>query len=209
MKGIRVTAGVLRGRRIPIPPGEVRPTSSRAREAVFNILSDEVPGSRFLDLFAGSGIMSIEAISRGARDALAVESSRRIVAALERLAKDWELPLRVRKTEVLRFLESSVTLEPFDIVYVDPPYDFDRYSEVMEAIDGKLPLSRNAVVVVEHRKKRGMSTGEHRRLTHRQSRFWGQVGVEIFDVLELPDRRSDEAGPVGHAEDEGSNEGPE
>src|SRR5512132_123847 len=73
---IRVTAGTLRGRRVPVPKDDVRPTSERARQAFFNIVGPRINGARFLDLFAGSGIFSFEAISRGAKESVAVDSSR-------------------------------------------------------------------------------------------------------------------------------------
>ena len=83
MPSLRVTGGTLRGRRVPVPAGEVRPTSERARQAYFNIVSDRIAGARFLDLFAGSGIFSLEALSRGAAAAIAVEQSQRQCAAIE------------------------------------------------------------------------------------------------------------------------------
>ncbi|MDX1584663.1 MAG: RsmD family RNA methyltransferase, partial [Thermoanaerobaculia bacterium] len=118
----------------------------------------------------------------GAAEAVAVDSSRRTLDSLEQLARSWELPLSTRQSEVRRFLANSNTLRPFDIVYVDPPYDFAHYDDVMNEIDSTLPLSRDAVVVVEHRKKREVSPARFERLAHRESRSWGQVGVEIFDV---------------------------
>ncbi len=98
MSGIRITAGFLKGRKIDLPPGPIRPTSSRAREAVFNILSNEIIDARFLDLFAGSGIMSLEAVSRGASDALAVDISGKSIAALNAVAKSLELPREGEKS---------------------------------------------------------------------------------------------------------------
>ena len=201
MKGMRITAGTLKGRRLALPPGEIRPTSSRAREAVFNILSDEIPGCRFLDLFAGSGVMSIEAISRGASHALAVEIAGRAVAAIKTVARELDLPLDARRGDVLRFLASSSGLEPFDVVYADPPYDFAHYGALISAIDRELPLHPGAVVVVEHRKKRRLDEEiPLERLSHRESRSWGQISVEIFDLIErnkAPDPEFTEASQPG------------
>jgi len=86
---LRVTAGTLRGRRIPVPAGDVRPTSERARQAFFNIVGERIEGARFLDLFAGSGIFAFEAVSRGAESATAVERDRRAVEAI----LDAEIPV--------------------------------------------------------------------------------------------------------------------
>ncbi len=86
MSSLRVTGGTLRGRRVPVPAGEVRPTSERARQAYFNIASDRLPGARFLDLFAGSAVFSFEALSRGAAVALAVEQNERQCAVIAQTA---------------------------------------------------------------------------------------------------------------------------
>ena len=83
---LRVTAGSLRGRRVPVPPGDVSPTSERARQAYFNISGPRIAGARFLDLFAGSGIFSFEAVSRGAASATAIDQSRRNCETIARLA---------------------------------------------------------------------------------------------------------------------------
>jgi 16S rRNA (guanine966-N2)-methyltransferase len=80
MSTLRITAGSLRGRRVPVPKGDVRPTSERARQAYFNIIGDRIEGARFLDLFAGSGIFSFEALSRGAASATAVDRNTEQIA---------------------------------------------------------------------------------------------------------------------------------
>src|SRR3954466_12319999 len=95
MATLRVTAGTLRGRRVPVPPRGVRPTSERARQAYFNIVGQRIAGARFLDLFAGSGIFSFEAVSRGAASSTAVEQERKHAAAIERLAAEWKAPVAV------------------------------------------------------------------------------------------------------------------
>src|SRR5512142_3420716 len=95
MASLRITAGTLRGRRVAVPQGDVRPTSERARQAFFNIVSDRIEGAHFLDLFAGSGVFALEAVSRGAERATAVERDKRAAAAISNLAKAWALPLDV------------------------------------------------------------------------------------------------------------------
>lgn len=185
MSGIRITAGSLKGRKIELPPGPVRPTSSRAREAVFNILSDKIPGSRFLDLFAGSGIMALEAISRGASAAVAVEISGKAVSVISDMASRLGISLTARRSDAIRFLAGKERLQPFDIVYADPPYDYAEYDRLLESLDKSPLLRTDGIVAIEHRKKRKLETGaELARLVHREGRSWGQVTVEFFDVLE-------------------------
>src|SRR5438552_1589008 len=128
---LRVTAGTLRGRRVPVPPRDVRPTSERARQAYFNIVAERIEGARFLDLFAGSGVFSFEAVSRGAASSTAVESNRRYAAAIEGLARQWGVAVSVIAQDVFKALPK---LGSFDLVYADPPYDFERYDELVEAV---------------------------------------------------------------------------
>ena len=77
--GLRIIAGELRGRRIPVPPGDVRPTGERAREALFAILADRVVDARVLDAYSGSGALGFEAISRGAAELVLAEADRRVL----------------------------------------------------------------------------------------------------------------------------------
>jgi 16S rRNA (guanine966-N2)-methyltransferase len=181
MSGVRITAGSLRGRRVALPDTGIRPTSSRAREAVFNILSSDITGSRFLDLFAGSGIMALEAISRGASHATAVDTSVKSVRALDELAQRWAIPLETRRSDVFRFLESSSSGEPWDIVYSDPPYDFADYPKLLSAIDTHLPLSKGAIVAIEHRRDRPpLLDVRLGRLEEWSARSWGEVAVLFY-----------------------------
>jgi 16S rRNA (guanine966-N2)-methyltransferase len=181
MSGVRITAGSLRGRRVALSDSGIRPTSSRAREAVFNILSPEISGARFLDLFSGSGIMALEAISRGAAHATAVDSSAKSVRALDDLTERWAIPLEARRSEVFRFLESSSSGEPWDIVYADPPYDFADYPKLLTAIDAHLPLAKDAIVAIEHRRDRPPALDVTlRRLEEWSARSWGEVAVLFY-----------------------------
>ena len=149
---MRIIAGHLRGRKIQAPVSGVRPTSDRVRESIFARLGD-CAGCQVLDLFAGSGALGLEAISRGAESAIFVERSGRVVSALAATLKRFEVEDR---TEVLkldargglrRLSERGVQ---FDLVFFDPPYaDFEALPGLLSTmVDSKL-LAPSGVVVVE------------------------------------------------------------
>ena len=119
---IRVVAGELRGRRLAVGPG-VRPTTERAREALFNILGERVRGARVLDAAAGSGALGFEALSRGAREAVFVEADRRVGRVLAANVEAVGLGSRARV--VARTVATYLVAERptgFDIVFFDPPW---------------------------------------------------------------------------------------
>ncbi|MDX8402606.1 MAG: 16S rRNA (guanine(966)-N(2))-methyltransferase RsmD [Mariprofundaceae bacterium] len=121
---LRVTGGSMRGRRFAPPqlPG-LRPTPAKVREALFSMLGD-IAGWRVLDLYAGSGIMSLEALSRGASEAVAVERSRRAAGAMIRLARAFGLDVRWRvlSRPVATALAGELAGSRFELVFADPPY---------------------------------------------------------------------------------------
>jgi 16S rRNA (guanine966-N2)-methyltransferase len=118
---VRIVGGELRGRRLAAPPrrsSAVRPTSDRAREAIFSILGD-VAGARALDLFSGTGALALEALSRGAADAVLVDSDPSL-ARRNALELGLEGRCRIVRGDALRFLRAGD--ERFDLVFCDPPY---------------------------------------------------------------------------------------
>jgi 16S rRNA (guanine966-N2)-methyltransferase len=118
-----VIAGRLGGRTLVAPRGRsTRPTPERVREAIFSILGS-VAGDRVLDLFAGSGALAIEALSRGAASATLVDSSEGAVAAIRRNLEALDLEAEVRRQRALAFLESArADARQYDLVFLDPPY---------------------------------------------------------------------------------------
>lgn len=176
---IRITAGTLRGRRIAVPRDNVRPTSERARQAFFNIVGEQVAGARFLDLFAGSGIFSFEAFSRGARECIAVDSSRAHTAAIDKTAKALNAAIRTITADVFAGIK-RLQAEVFDMVYADPPYDYDRYDELVTTIDRDLSVSDGAVVAVEHRRHTAPFPEELTRLKHVRRAEYGEVWITFF-----------------------------
>lgn len=141
---MRVVAGSARGRRLRAPPGgATRPTSDRVREAVFSALASRgtIGDATVADLFAGTGAMGIEALSRGAERATFVDSDPRAVEviAANLAATGFEERARVVRSEVLSWLEQA---EPVDLAFADPPYAFDGWTGLLDRL-------RAGTVVVE------------------------------------------------------------
>ncbi len=118
---MRVIAGTAGGLRLEVPRAGVRPTMDRVKAAIFSSLGDQVPGARVLDLFAGTGGLGIEALSRGARSVTFVESSRRATQAIERNLATAKFEGQVRARDVFTFLRSASG--EYDLIFADPPYE--------------------------------------------------------------------------------------
>lgn len=116
---MRITGGSLRGRvlKSAVPDG-IRPTAARTREALFSIIGQELQGNSMIDLFGGTGLMAIEAASRGADPVLIVEKNPRFVRMIRQTLQELGLKLQVREGDALK-----VELSPADFVFADPPYD--------------------------------------------------------------------------------------
>lgn len=120
---MRVIAGAAGGLRLDVPKTDVRPTMDRVKAAIFSSLGDLVIGAHVLDLFAGTGALGIEALSRGAASALFVEENSAAIAVIERNLARTKLAGRTRRQDVFAFLSSKQTREPFQIIFADPPYE--------------------------------------------------------------------------------------
>jgi 16S rRNA (guanine966-N2)-methyltransferase len=145
---VRVVAGAHRGRRIEAPRGSsTRPTSDRVREALFSILGPIVDEARVLDLFAGSGALGIEALSRGAAQVVFVESDERAAAVVQRNLDALGIDARVHRRDAFSWLESAAGgEEAFDLVFCDPPYSSasrtaGRLSELLPPLLGETSIT--------------------------------------------------------------------
>ncbi len=156
---MRIIAGTLRSRRLEAPAGlATRPTSDRLRETLFNVLAPRIDGAAFLDLYAGSGAVGLEALSRGAARVDFVE---RAPAALEILrANVSRLGItdgyRVHAGSVRTVLDRIAKSAAFDLVFLDPPYEAAQdYTATLEMLGGKATglLAAGAMVIAEHRRK--------------------------------------------------------
>jgi 16S rRNA (guanine966-N2)-methyltransferase len=176
---IRITAGTLRGRRIPVPKDLVRPTSERARQAFFNIVGGRIQGARFLDLFAGSGIFSFEAVSRGAKESVAVDLSRAHTAAIDKAAVSLEVPIRTITADALAGIK-RLGDQVFDVIYADPPYAYDRYDELLMSLDAALTFAPEAIVAIEHRRRTDPFPENPTRLRFLRRAEYGEVWISFF-----------------------------
>jgi 16S rRNA (guanine966-N2)-methyltransferase len=157
---MRVIAGTFRSRTLTAPRGfDTRPTSDRLRETLFNVLAPKIEGAVFLDLYAGSGANGIEALSRGAKQAVFVEKAAPAIAAIRANLKaldirdGYQLETRSVIASLRRLHEQGST---FDLVLLDPPYDAaDEYAQTLNFLGtvGSSMLAAGAVVIAEHRRK--------------------------------------------------------
>jgi 16S rRNA (guanine966-N2)-methyltransferase len=153
---LRVIAGTAKGRRLVAPKSETRPTTDRIKEALFASLGRSVVDADVLDLYAGSGALAIEALSRGAARAVLVDRDR---AAEEAIRANLHTTgfadqARFRRSAVAPFLTGSIPEAPFDLVLIDPPYDLhgEEVNGVLRALAEGALVASGGTVVVERRK---------------------------------------------------------
>ncbi len=139
---MRITGGAFRGRRLEVPQGkEVRPTTDKVRQAIFNILVHEIQEARVLDIFAGSGALGIEAVSRGAEYAVFIEKYSQPAKSLQRNLDKISLQARVIQTDWLAGVKSLRASEQlFDLIFADPPYGEFSGDTIAEAVLGEAIL---------------------------------------------------------------------
>jgi 16S rRNA (guanine966-N2)-methyltransferase len=153
---MRVIAGSAGGIPLIVPKRGVRPTMDRVRAAIFSSLGEHVIGAHVLDLFAGSGALGIEALSRGAASALFIDQDRQSLAAIEKNLAKTKLTGRVRQQDVFEFLKRAAAREKFGLIFADPPYEKtksgERFTEKLLASE-MLPrlLEANGVFILEKR----------------------------------------------------------
>jgi 16S rRNA (guanine(966)-N(2))-methyltransferase RsmD len=177
--GVRITGGERRGRVLAVGPG-VRPTEGRVRESLFSIWQTRVPGSRFLDLFAGSGAVGLEAHSRGAAFVCFVEADPRALRDLERNAG--ELPRQAWRCWRGRVPAALGRLavageQPFDLVFADPPYAFAEYGQL---IAGVAPLlAGEGELAVEHSARVALPEASGG-LSRTDERLYGETAISFY-----------------------------
>ncbi len=185
---MRVIAGALRGRPLRAPRGNrTRPTADRVRQALFSVLGD-VRGARVADLYAGSGALGIEALSRGAEHAVFVESSRAAVGAIRDNLRALALEERatVLPLGVERAGRQLAQHGPYDLVLCDPPWpEIDRALAALARALAPTQLAAGARVVIEHPAQRPVMLLEALGLERVDERRWGDSGASVFVQREI------------------------
>ncbi len=182
---MRVIAGTRRGRRLTAPAGmATRPTADRLRESLFNILADQLHGRHVLDLFAGTGALGIEALSRGAASAVFIDRAK---PALTAIAKNLAALALTDRTRVIRWdiVDNLDCLqnEPqrFDIVFLDPPYDTGAVAPALAALLRVDVLAPGARIIVEHSRRENVPVMEA--VTLSDQRRFGKTLVSFMDTM--------------------------
>lgn len=177
---MRIIRGKYGRRRFSVPTNiTARPTTDFARENIFNVIENltDIEGARCLDLFAGTGAVSFEFLSREAASVTAVEKSATQARFIEKVARELgDSNLRLLRTDALRFIKDATT--PFDIVFADPPYDLEGFGEIPGAILSSQLLKQGSLFIMEHSRAYDFSSLPH----FLQHRAYGSVNFSIFEV---------------------------
>jgi 16S rRNA (guanine966-N2)-methyltransferase len=178
---VRIIGGEWRGRQLSFPDlPDLRPSPDRVRETLFNWLHDVLPGARCLDLFAGSGALAFEAVSRGAKEALMVERHPAVVAHLKEhiLHLNAQGAMVVVQAEALAFLRT--TSPPFDVVFLDPPFNSDLLGPCMELLAAGAWLKPLAWIYIEAERRTALPPLPADWAVQRQ-KVAGQVGYYLLN----------------------------
>lgn len=149
---IRITGGEFQGRKVHTPAGlNTRPTVSIVRQAIFNSIQSQVPNSNFLDLFSGSGILGLEALSRGAQSVCFVEASQKALSVLRKNLREFEVldESQVLGIAVEKSIQKLLKLKPFQFVIADPPYQKGLGAWLLEKFPWDQILDHDGIFILE------------------------------------------------------------
>ena len=180
---LRITSGRFRGRAVEKPRNrDIRPTTSLVRESVFNRLQSSITGARFLDCFAGTGLMSLEALSRGAQFALAIEKERNHWRIMHENFQNFGLVDTIANPvlkDALDVFSNPNKKEPFDIAYIDPPYGFEDMQVFVDQLIENGWMKPDGILIVEQ----GIRDPELAGFDHRPH---GDTRISIRRLSETP-----------------------
>lgn len=180
---MRIITGIAKGIKLKAPQGlETRPTTDRVKESVFNILSDIVVDARVLDLFAGTGNLGLESLSRGAKSAVFVDQSSESIGMIKENATHTKLVdhTEIYKNDVLRALDRFVQEQrSFDLLFCDPPYQKGFVQAVLEKLDKQPIMAHDGIVVMEHSRHEPIAD-EWEHLQLRRTERYGETLISFL-----------------------------
>ena len=183
---MRIIAGTAGRRNFRVPKATVRPTTDRTREALFSMLSNYIEGAKVLDLFAGSGALGLESLSRGAESCVFVDESRECTNTVRLNLRTLRLNGgKVIQSDVMKFLK-KVTLSQYDVVFADPPYwksagDRDFVAEMFALENFSNILADDGMLVVEVDQRAEVNAGDQWELLDR--RVYGSCSILLFQKV--------------------------
>lgn len=177
---MRIISGQYGGRRFSLPKNfKGRPTTEVAKEALFNILQNRLDWEKvtFLDLFAGSGSIGFEALSRGVKKVVAVEKNAKHTAFIQSVAQELANPrYSVQTRDVFQFIENSKSFSTFEVIFADPPYDMEFLCELPKRIMASQLLAPEGCLIVEHPKDYNFCKEQY----FAETRRYGAVNFSFF-----------------------------
>ncbi len=181
---MRVISGKFRGKKLISPKdNQIRPTSDKVKGAIFNILQRQINGSKCLDLFAGTGNLGIEAISRGASNCTFVENN---TESLKILSKNLQIcgthsSSRIIKQDVLSSLQKlHAENNSYDIIFADPPYDYQKIALLVAKIVETQLLEPEGLIIIEHDKRVSLDNMQNLPIYIRDHRFFGKTAITML-----------------------------
>lgn len=175
---MRIIGGQYKGRNIKAPQNlPVRPTTDFAKEGLFNVLVHRLDFSDMtvLDLFAGTGNMSYEFASRGAREVFAVDESYACIQFISKLCRDISISnIKPVKSTAQQFLKNNVKI--FDLIFADPPFDFDKYPELIQTVVDEHVVRHKSLFILEHHEKTDFSMLP----AFKEKRKYGSIHFSFF-----------------------------
>jgi 16S rRNA (guanine966-N2)-methyltransferase len=183
---LRIIGGAWRGRRLRFPArAEIRPTPDRVRETLFNWLGAHIVGTRCLDLFAGSGALGLEALSRGARHVEFVDQHAVVTRELARVLAEWNITnAHITRCDALAFLQRPT--QAFGVVFLDPPFEADLLGRAAQSLESRGWLAQGALIYVECAARAGLPQLPATWKPLKAKRA-GEVGYHLFVRATEPD----------------------
>ena len=181
---MRIISGEYRGRKLETPRGkDVRPTTDKVKEAMFSILMPYIPGARCLDLFAGTGGLGLEALSRGADFTVFCDNDRESIALVKENIKKChaEDKSKVVFGDYMKALERSD--EKYDIIIVDPPYDSGLYIKCLTSIEKLDLLDDEGIIIAEHEKNGGLPDSLCK-LSKIKEKSYGKTVLALYGIVD-------------------------